>query len=123
MHKFNDTSVYFVPAVVWYDNIEEKCNFVLPLFRETESHGVSEKQTSSILPDFPQRHWNIELVPSKVSLTSWGEGASLALVDHPSSDSITIKIPYVVDILLYRPASHPIFSSIVNEAIPNKPIF
>ena len=62
-------------------------------------------------------------MPSKVSLTSWGEGASLALVDHPSSDSITIKIPYVVDVLLYRPASHPIFSSIVNEVIPNKPIF
>ena len=45
-----------------------------------------------------------------VSLTSWGEGASLALVGHPSSDGVTIKIPYGVDVLLHRPASHPIFS-------------
>ena len=28
---------------------------------------------------------------SRASLTSWGEDASLALVDHPSSDGITIK--------------------------------
>ena len=27
-------------------------------------------------------------------LTSWGESASLALVDHPSCDDIIIKIPY-----------------------------
>ena len=47
---------------------------------------------------------------SGVSLTSWGEGESLALVGHPSSDGITIKIPYGVDVLLRRPASHPIFS-------------
>ena len=41
--------------------------------------------------------------------TSWGEGASLALVGHASSDGITIKMPYGVN-LLHRPASHPIFS-------------
>ena len=35
---------------------------------------------------------------SRVSLTSWGEGASLALIGHPSSKSITIKIPYRVDV-------------------------
>ena len=46
---------------------------------------------------------------SGVSLTSWGEGASLALVGHPSSDGVTIKMPYGVDVL-HRPASHPIFS-------------
>ena len=34
---------------------------------------------------------------SGVSLTSWGEGVSLALVGHPSSDGVTIKISYVVD--------------------------
>ena len=45
-----------------------------------------------------------------VNITSWGEGASLALIGHPSSDGITIKIPYGVDVLLRRPASHPIFS-------------
>ena len=38
------------------------------------------------------------------------EGASLALVGHPSSDGVTIKISYGVDVLLHQPASHPIFS-------------
>ena len=42
-------------------------------------------------------------------LTSWGEGASLALVGHPSSDGIMIKMPYGVDVL-HQPALHPIFS-------------
>ena len=37
-----------------------------------------------------------------VSLTSWGEGVSLALVGHPSSDGVTINIPYGVDVLLHR---------------------
>ena len=49
------------------------------------------------------------LVSSGASLISWGEGASLALVGHPSSDGVTIKMPYGVDVL-YRPASHPMFS-------------
>ena len=44
-----------------------------------------------------------------VSLTSWIEGTSLVLVGHPSSDE-KMKIPYEVDVLLHRPASHPIFS-------------
>ena len=38
---------------------------------------------------------------SGASLTSWGEGASLALAGHPSSDGVTIKIPYTVDVLLH----------------------
>ena len=54
------------------------------------------------------RLWNTGLVSSGVSLNSWG-GASLALVGHPSSDGITIKMPYGVDVL-HGPASHPIFS-------------
>ena len=58
----------------------------------------------------PPRHWNIGLVSSKVSLTPWGEGASLALVGHHCSDGITMKIPYRVDIFLHQPALHPIFS-------------
>ena len=45
------------------------------------------------------------LVSSRVSLTSWGEGASLALVGHPSGDGVMIKMPYGVDVL-HRPASH-----------------
>ena len=49
------------------------------------------------------------LVSSGASLTSWGEGAPLALVGHPSSDGVMIKMPYKVDVL-HRPASHPIFS-------------
>ena len=36
-------------------------------------------------------------------LTSWGEGVSLALVGHPSSAGVTIKMPYGVDVL-HRPA-------------------
>ena len=47
---------------------------------------------------------------SGVSLTSWGEGASLALFGRSFSDDITIKIFYGVDVLLHRLASHPIFS-------------
>ena len=47
--------------------------------------------------------------PAGPVLTSWGEGASLTLVGHPSSDGVTIKMPYGVDVL-HRPASHPIFS-------------
>ena len=41
------------------------------------------------------------------SLTSWKEGASLALVGHSFSDGGTIKMPYGVDVL-HRTASHPI---------------
>ena len=35
---------------------------------------------------------------SGASFTYWVEGASLALVGHSSSDSVTIKIPYDVDV-------------------------
>ena len=48
------------------------------------------------------RHWNTGLVSSRVSLTSRGEGVSLGLVGHPSSDGITIKMPYRVDVLLHH---------------------
>ena len=53
-------------------------------------------------------HWNSGLVSSGVTLTSWGEGASLALLGNPSSDGVTIKMPYRVDVL-HQPALHPIF--------------
>ena len=36
----------------------------------------------------------VGLVSRGASLTSWGEGASLALVGNPSSDGVTIKMPY-----------------------------
>ena len=45
----------------------------------------------------------------RVSHTSWGECASLVLVGHPSRDGIMMKIPYGVDVVIHRPASHPIF--------------
>ena len=38
-----------------------------------------------------------------------GEVASLALVGHPSSDGVTIKMTYGVDVL-HQPDSDPIFS-------------
>ena len=58
---------------------------------------------------FTPRHRNTGLVPSGVGLTSQGEGVSLALVGHPSNDGITIRTRYEIDVLLRRPASHPIF--------------
>ena len=36
---------------------------------------------------------------SRASLTSLTEVASLSLVGQPSSDGVTIKMPYVVDVL------------------------
>ena len=41
------------------------------------------------------------LVSSRDSFTSWGEGASLTLVDYPSSEGVTVKIPYGIDVLLH----------------------
>ena len=50
-------------------------------------------------------------------LTSLGYSASLALVGHPPSvtillacHSVTMEMPYGVDVLLHLPALHPIFS-------------
>ena len=48
--------------------------------------------------DVNLRYLNTGLVPSGVSLASWGESASLVLVGQPSSDGVTIKIPYGVDV-------------------------
>ena len=45
---------------------------------------------------------------SSASLTSWGEGGSLALVDHSFKDGVTIKMAYGVDVR-HRPALHPSF--------------
>ena len=69
----------------------------------------SETVSSNNLKQFSLRLWNTGLVSSGASLTSWGEDASLALVGNPSSDGITIKIPYGVDVW-HQPALHPIFS-------------
>ena len=69
----------------------------------------NHKNASNLLNLYQGGKKDSGLVSSGVSLTSWGEGASLALVGHPSSDGVTIKMPYGVDVL-HRPASHPIFS-------------
>ena len=37
------------------------------------------------------------------------KGVSLALVGRPSSDGVTVKMPYGVDVF-HQSASHPIFS-------------
>ena len=58
---------------------------------------------------FSLRHQNTGLVSSMASLTSRGEGASLALVGHPSSYGVMIKMFYEVDVL-HQPALHPMFS-------------
>ena len=47
------------------------------------------------------RHCNNGFVSSGVSFTSWKKDVALALVDQPSSDGITIEIPYEVDFLLH----------------------
>ena len=43
-------------------------------------------------------------------LTLWGEGTCSAFIDYPSSVCATIKMSHGVDVLLHRPALHPIFS-------------
>ena len=50
------------------------------------------------------------LVSSGASLTSWEKGVSLALVGHSSSDGVTIKMPYGVDVFIdqLRTPSFPI---------------
>ena len=71
------------------------------------------------LQDIKTLPWDIKiLVCSRVSLTSWGQGASLSLVDCPFSDGVTIKMSYRVDILLHRPALHPIFAYFLDDLPP-----
>ena len=53
---------------------------------------------------------NTGLASNRDTLTLWGEGAYLALVGHPSSNGVTIKLPYRVDVSLYLQAFQPIFS-------------
>ena len=55
---------------------------------------------------YPQDFQILGWYPAGPVFTSWGEGASLALVGHPSSNNVTIKLPSAVDVFLHRPASH-----------------
>ena len=59
--------------------------------------------------DLPQDIKILAWSSRRDGLTSWGEGSSLVLVGHPSSNGVTIKMPYGVDVL-HRQASHPFFS-------------
>ena len=86
---------------------ERKRNALLEEMQNSTDERTLKKCCSDL--SLPPRHWNTGLVSSGVSLTSWGEGASLPLVGHPSSDGFTIKITYGVDVLLHRPASQLIF--------------
>ena len=52
-----------------------------------------------VSPKYFYKKVNTGLVSNGTSLTSWGEGASLALVGHLSGDDVTIKKPYGVDVL------------------------
>ena len=53
------------------------------------------------------------MVYSGVGLALSGEGSSLFLIGLRSSDGVTIKIAYELDVLLHQPASHPFFSQLV----------
>ena len=52
---------------------------------------------------------DVEILSWHAMVTVLPQGASLPLVGHPSSDGVTIKMSYGVDVL-HRPALHPIFS-------------
>ena len=60
--------------------------------QEIQHNKISEFEISFY------RLWNTGLVSRGASLATRGESASLALVGHTSSDSVTIKIPYGVDV-------------------------
>ena len=49
---------------------------------------------------------------SGVNLTSWEEGASLALVGYPSSDGVTINIPYGVVYYINQPHTPSFFTGL-----------
>ena len=76
----------------------------VPMKNYTEK--LARSITSLAINHLSPRLWNTGFVSSRASLTSWGEGASLALVGNPSSDGVTIKMPYPprLEILGWCPA-------------------
>ena len=87
---------------------EKSCNLSKQWvdFPRKKGSGTSWASSEEHLPP---RLWNSGLVSSGASLISWREGVFLTLVGHPSSDDVTIKMPYGVNVL-HPPALHPIFS-------------
>ena len=97
---FHDTSTSFA----------DSCD--LPLVNAGINNSAGSPATK-----LPYWHQNTGLVSSRASLTSCGEGASLALVGHPFSDDVTIKIFYINQLhtpsfpkLKSAPTSYPITS-------------
>ena len=85
------------------------------------AHGIFFINTLFWLSSFSPLHYkHIVSFPWVIEILDWcpvgsvlphrGKGASLGLVGHPSSDGVTIKTPYGVDVLLHWQASHSIFS-------------
>ena len=102
----SDTTIR-ISAVDWQD--------LKPCWKSEKKDYVSPGDQQSYYLQFSHSiTWDIKILGwcpqwGRVSLTSWGEGASLALVGHPSSDGVMIKMPYRVDVL-HRPALHPVCS-------------
>ena len=71
------------------------CRKIFSAFYPTLHESFSNSYGFALLQEFI---FYTGLVSSGASLTSWGEGASLALVGNPSSDGMTIKMPYGVDV-------------------------
>ena len=103
---FDRRSIFSIPGGGFVQNV-----LILGVNMRSSSHIDNKKKDILVLGKglYPRRLWNTGLVSSGDILTSWGEGASLALVGNPSSDGVTIKMPYGVYVI-HRPASHPIFS-------------
>ena len=78
------------------------------LWMPLTSSSIEYKFLSPYIEISP-RNWNTGLLSSGTSLISSKEGASLALVDDPSSDGVTMKMPFGEDVL-HWPALHPILS-------------
>ena len=64
--------------------------------------------------DAKQPRKQLWIHPRDIEILGWGEAAGgepapLALVGHPSSSAVMIKMPHEVDVL-HRPTVHPLFS-------------
>ena len=64
--------------------------------------------------DAKQLRKQLWIHPRDIEILGWGEAAweeaaPLALVGHPSSGAVMIKMPHEVDVL-HRPTVHPLFS-------------
>ena len=97
---------------IWYCEKISRKHFELQSRCKTRSKWNSRRKLRSELPspytEFSPRHLNTEVVPSGVSLTSWGEELGLTLVAHFSSHDVMIKISNGVNYIdqAYTPSYH-----------------